>query len=152
MACAPQSSQVETRNIMGMDIQFDARPGDIEIMPDMMIGFSMAFAQRDAAFMQKYVTDDFRWHMNFVDGGPEGKTLSSMPEVMTYLAARDEAWENGVYTDHHFYAASDKVFHTYHLKGSRVDTGGFEVNGVDIYTLQGGKIATKDSYWKRGPF
>lgn len=63
---------------MGMKIPFDASPGNIDVLPQLMIDFSLAFAAGDAEALEKLVSSDFVWHMNYTENEPAGRTVRDL--------------------------------------------------------------------------
>jgi len=148
-ACQPKTPTQAVRNIMGMEISFDVSAGDLGQVEQLMTDFGKAFALRDRAGLIAVTTSDFVWYQNTMVDGPQGRAVQGVDALLAVLEARQKDWSDVRYTDNHFYATAEKIIHTYHVTGTDLDTGPFEVNGMDIYTIRDGKIAVKDSYWKR---
>ena len=47
------------------------------------------------------------------------------------------------------YHCGERIFMTYRASGAFHATGPFDVRAVDIYTFRHGKLASKDTYWKK---
>ena len=53
------------------------------------------------------------------------------------------------FTESQQYQCGNRTFTTYRAQGEFHTTGPFDVRAVDIYTFQGGKLASKDTYRKK---
>jgi ketosteroid isomerase-like protein len=154
MACQPVKMTPpikvsETRTVMGMKVLFDVSSGNLAEVEQLMSDFGRAFATLDGDGLRKITSEDFVWYQNTMDEGPTGRKLEGVDAMLGFLRNRAGQWSEVRYTDNEFYATSSKIIHTYHVMGIDLETGAFDANGMDIYTLRDGKIAVKDSYWKR---
>ena len=47
------------------------------------------------------------------------------------------------------YQCGNRTFTTYQAQGEFCTTGPFDLRAVDFYTFQDGKLASKDTHWKK---
>jgi ketosteroid isomerase-like protein len=111
--------------------------------------FGKAFNKGDVDGILACVTDDFEWRLFEGPDGPDAQILRGRDEVRAALAARSETYKNMRFSETEVLFADDHVIGRFRATGEYADGTPIDVRGVDIYDLRDGKIAVKDSYWKK---
>ena len=81
--------------------------------------------------------------------GFDGASEEPPAEVRQALQDRDKSVRNVRFSETAMTIAGDKVIGTFRLTGERADGSPCDWRGCDLYEVRDGKIAYKDSYWKR---
>jgi ketosteroid isomerase-like protein len=97
--------------------------------------FGKAFNRGDIDGILACVTDDFEWRLAEGPDAPDGKVVKGKEAVRQALEDRDREIAEMRFSE----TATGKT-----RDGQPIDR-----RGVDIYRIEGGKIALKDSYWKQ---
>ena len=118
-----------------------------DAVDDLFRRFGKAFNKADVEEIAACVTDDFEWRLN-AGGSPSGAVLKGKDGLRAYFGNRSKAHREARYSEARIHRAGDKLFGTFRVTG--IDHAGkpFDRYGIDLYELQDGKIALKDSYLK----
>jgi len=123
-----------------------AKDGDLAT-PALMEAISAAFNSRDVDRIASFFTEDATFCLA---RGPEpvGRTLKGRETIRKALADRfkvipDMRWEH---KEHIF--LGNRAVSVWTVKGRSADGELLNYQGCDIYTIRGGKIFAKDTYWK----
>lgn len=116
---------------------------------DLMKRFGRAFNKANVDGILDCVTDDFEWRLASGPDAPDGRVARGREAVREALAERDAALGAVRFSEAEVAMAGDRVLGTFRVTGTYADGTPLDLRGVDIYTLRDGRIATKDSYWKR---
>tara|TARA_B100001121_G_C18546662_1_gene553361 strand:+ start:67 stop:453 length:387 start_codon:yes stop_codon:yes gene_type:complete len=111
--------------------------------------FGKAFNQGDIEGILECVTEDFQWRLAEGPNAPDGKVVSGKDEVRAALQERDLATKEMRFSETCIHFTGEKVFGCFRATGEMNDGTLVDQRGIDIYTFRDGKIAVKDSYWKR---
>jgi len=115
----------------------------------LMRAFGKAFNAGNVDGILACVTDDFEWRMAEGPDAPWGRVVRGREEVRQALQDRDKSVRNVRFSETAMTIAGDKVIGTFRLTGERADGSPCDWRGCDLYEVRDGKIAYKDSYWKR---
>lgn len=116
---------------------------------DLMARFGRAFVQGDRAALAETVTDDFTWHLHEGAEAPHAKTVVGVDAALGVIEWRKANWSDLRYSDVDFRCGDEHVTQTFQVSGTDENGQGFDVRAVDLYTVLDGRVASKDSYWKR---
>ena len=104
----------------------------------------------DVAGTEACVTGDFAWIFYEGPDSPDGKIIEGVAAARAAVVARGRSLKNGIrFTESERFPSGDKIFSTYRAQGEFIDAGPFDVRAVDIYSFRDGKLARKDTYWKK---
>ena len=112
--------------------------------------FRVAFAKADKDMFAEILTSDFEWHQHYGDknDAPTGRVLQGIDALMEELHWRRQNWSDVKFENMEERAAGDMILQTFVISGTDPD-GPFHAKAVDIYPIVDGRIARKDTYWKR---
>jgi len=110
--------------------------------------FGRAFNRGDIDGILACVTDNFEWRLAAGPDAPDGRIVRGKEEVRAALEARDRDIAEMRFSETEVSIAGDKVFGSFRATGRKRDGTPIDVRGLDIYRIENGKIALKDSYWK----
>jgi ketosteroid isomerase-like protein len=111
--------------------------------------FGKAFNRGDIDGILACVTDDFEWRLAEGPDAPDGKVVRGKEAVRAALEDRDRAIAEMRFSETQLTVAGDTVFGSFRAVGKTRDGKPIDRRGLDIYRIRDGKIALKDSYWKR---
>ncbi len=115
-----------------------------------LAAFSKAFNGNDVAATAEMVTDDFVWVFYEGPDSPDGRILRGPAAACAAVVERSEQLKVPIrFIEVEQYDCGDRIFATYRAQGEFHATGPFDVRAVDIYTFRDGKLASKDTYWKK---
>ena len=121
-----------------------------EVTAEVLQAFADAWNRHDAEALMSFMTDDCVFEAS---GGPEtwgtryvGRDAVRAGYAEVWSTFPDAHWGNA----RHF-VAGDRGVSEWTFTGTRTDGSRVEVNGCDLFTFQGGKIAVKNSYRKNCP-
>ncbi len=115
-----------------------------------LAAFSKAFNGNDVASTEALVTADFVWIFYEGPDSPNGRILRGAAAACAAVVERSELLKVPIhFSESQQYQCGNRTFTTYRAQGEFHTTGPFDVRAVDIYTFQGGKLASKDTYWKK---
>ena len=120
-------------------------PAEIMVL---MKRFGKAFNKADVDGILACVTDDFEWRLAAGPDAPDGRIVRGKDEVRAALEERDREFAEMRFSETEVSIAGDKVFGSFRATGKKRDGTPIDMRGLDIYRVEGGKIALKDSYWK----
>jgi ketosteroid isomerase-like protein len=115
----------------------------------LMKAFGRAFNAGDIDGILACVTPDFEWRLAEGPDAPWGRVVRGAEEVRRMLADRGKAMRNVRFSETEMAVYGDRVIGTFRLTGERSDGTACDWRGLDHYVVRDGKIACKDSYWKR---
>jgi ketosteroid isomerase-like protein len=120
---------------------------DVPVTESLMREISAAFNSRDVDRIVSYFNDDAVFCLA---RGPEpaGRTLRGKEMIRKTLADRfkvipDMRWDHKQYI-----LAGSRAISVWTVRGKGSDGEDLNYQGCDIYEFRGGKIQTKDTYWK----
>jgi ketosteroid isomerase-like protein len=107
-----------------------------------------AFNAHDLDAVMSFFTDDCVLEM---PRGPHawGRRLEGREDVRSGLASRFAGIPDVHYGDDRHWVSGDRGCSEWLLTGTTTQGERVEVRGCDLFEFRGGKIARKDSYWKR---
>ena len=111
--------------------------------------FGKAFNKGDVDAILECVTDDFEWRLAEGDEAPDGKIVKGKEAVRAALEERDRTTKSMRFSETSVHFAGETVIGCFRATGEMTDGSNVDQRGVDIYEFRDGKIAVKDSYWKR---
>ena len=111
--------------------------------------FGKAFNKGDIEGILECVTEDFQWRLAEGPDAPDGKVVSGKDAVRAALQERDLTTKEIKFSETSIHFTEEKVFGCFRATGKLNDGTVVDQRGIDIYTFRDGKIAVKDSYWKR---
>ena len=118
----------------------------------LMNAFKRAFGKADRDAFAEVVTDDFKWHMHWYlpdDPQPTGNIVTGPDAVMAEVAWRAANWSDVRFEGVEERFVDDLVVQTFRISGTDHAGERFEVDAVDLYRIVDGRLALKDTYWKR---
>jgi ketosteroid isomerase-like protein len=116
---------------------------------EVLKAFGRAFNKGDVDAILDCVTDDFEWRLAEGPDAPDGKIVKGKHAVREALAERDRTVKSMRFSETSVHFAGDTVIGCFRATGEMADGSAIDKRGVDIYAFRDGKIALKDSYWKR---
>ena len=120
-----------------------------EAVMELLRRFGKAFNRADIDGILDCVTDDFEWRLADGPDAPDGKIIRGKEAVRQALEARDREIAEMRFSETSVTIAGDTVFGAFRATGTTRDGRAIDRRGIDVYRVRGGKIALKDSYWKR---
>lgn len=121
-----------------------------EVTVETLQAFADAWNRRDVAALMSFMTDDCIFEAS---AGPSvyGLRYAGREEVQAgyadvFASFPDAHWGNARHFVHGNRGVSEWTF-----TGTRKDGSRVEVNGCDLFTFDGGRIAVKNSYRKNRP-
>ncbi len=115
-----------------------------------LAAFSKAFNGNDVAATAELVTADFVWIFYEGPDSPDGRVLRGPAAACAAVVERSSQLKIPIrFTESKQYHCGERIFATYRAMGEFHGTGPFDVRAVDIYTFRDGKLASKDTYWKK---
>lgn len=111
--------------------------------------FGKAFNRGDIDGILACVTDDFEWRLAAGPDAPDGRIVRGREAVRAALEERDREIAEMRYSETEVTVAGDKVFGSFRATGRRHDGRAIDMRGLDVYRIRDGRIALKDTYWKR---
>jgi ketosteroid isomerase-like protein len=114
----------------------------------LMKRFERAFVTGDVPGVIACVTDDIEWHLPEGPNPPDGVVVRGRNDFEAFLADRIRSTSELSYTEFSYQVFGTTVIQRYLVQGHFPTRGPFSAYGLDVYTLRGGLIATKDAYWK----
>ena len=111
--------------------------------------FGKAFNAGDVDGILACVTDDFEWRLAEGPDAPDARVVRGKEEVRQALRERDARFRSVRFSETEVFVADDQVIGRFRATGSYATGAPLDVRGVDLYTIRDGRIAVKDSYWKR---
>jgi ketosteroid isomerase-like protein len=151
-ACAVQQENGEAvlnDKVFGMSLDYDLRPASLADTRRVMNAFTTAYVAGDRAGLVSVLSDDFVWYVHDGTVIPRGEAHRGVDGLLSVLNQRADDWSEVIYSDIEFHASGNKVFQQFRVRGLDNKKGAFDSYGIDIYIIRDGKIASKDSYWKR---
>jgi len=132
----------------------EAEPLD-QPVPDieLMNRFRAAYAAIDAEELRRLLAADFEWRLDWFEAERPmhtGKILLGVDAMVGELQRRRRLWSQVRFRHIKEKFLPGFVVQTFVISGVDEASGPFEVSAVDLYTVNGGLISTKDTYWKRG--
>ncbi len=137
-----------TDSSMGIAVQYDFRPQSAKEVQEILTQFFIGFQTLDKQSLSSVLTDDFVWY--FKEGeDAKGYQIRGADGVIANLTKRKGEWKNVKYTNNSISGTPETIFQSYTVDYDDLDGNHVSANGIDIYKLREGKIASKDSYWKQ---
>jgi ketosteroid isomerase-like protein len=119
-----------------------------EVTLEFLDAFSDAFNQHDVDGILSFMTDDPVFEAS---AGTEIKGEVARGRGAVRRAFQDvfDTFSDARWSDPKHFIAGDRAVSEWVFSGTRKDGTRVEVQGCDIFTLRGGKIAIKNSYRKQ---
>lgn len=119
----------------------------------LMATFGAAFRAGDADAAIACLAEDFTWHLPTGSGDPRGDVLEGREAVRRYLRARFAAQASGghgvTFSDSRMEIFGDVVLLRYRVRGTAEDGRAVDAAGLDVFRAAGGRLVSKDAYWKQ---
>jgi ketosteroid isomerase-like protein len=120
---------------------------DVRTDPSFLADFAAAWNAHDVERLMTFMADDCEFRTS---AGPEacgaravGRDAVRAAFAKVFDRIRDARWSN----DRHV-VAGDRGLSEWRLTGRAADGTAIDVDGVDVFTFLGGRIALKDSFLK----
>lgn len=114
--------------------------------------FARAFFRRDLEALSRCTTDAFEWRFAIGRDDPDGRIYRGVAGIETGYAERDALLQDVRYDDVSTTALADgRTLMEYRVTGRFVGGPAFDFRGVEIFVVDGGRVALKDVYWKQHP-
>ena len=109
--------------------------------------FAKGWNQHDVDYLMTFMSDDCVFETT---AGPEvcGKRYVGRERVREAFARVFKIFPDAKFSDARHFVAGDRGVSEWIFTGTPADGKKVEVNGCDLFTFRGGKIARKDSYFK----
>ena len=121
-----------------------------DVTPEFLQAFADAWNRHDADALMSFMTDDcvFDASAGAAECGTRyvGREAVQAGYAEVWSVFPDATWSNA----RHF-VQGDRGVSEWKFTGTRTDGSRVEVNGCDLFTFRGGKIAVKNSYRKNRP-
>lgn len=114
-----------------------------------MNAFGAAYIASDANGVVECLADDFIWSLPTGEGDPQGQVLRGKEAVRAFLLERFAQEHALVFSDGRREFIGDMVLSRYRVRGTSADGRKIDAMGLDVYRVAGGKIHSKDAYWKQ---
>ena len=111
--------------------------------------FGKAFNAGDVDGILACVTDDFEWRLASGPDAPDGRIVRGKDAVRRALAERDAQIRSVRFSETEVFVVEGQVIGRFRATGVYASGAPLDIRGVDLYTIRDGRIAVKDSYWKR---
>ena len=121
-----------------------------EVDTDFLQAFADAWNRHDVDALMSFMTQDCVFEAS---AGPDvcGTRHAGREAVRAAFAEVWRTFPDAHWGDAKHFVAGDRGVSEWTFTGTRSDGGRVEVNGCDIFTFRGGKIAVKNSYRKNRP-
>ncbi len=117
---------------------------------DHLKAFGKAFNSNDIMATAELVTEGFVWAFYAGPNSPDARILRGPAEACAAVVERSNQLKVPIrFIESEQHQCGDMIFSTYRALGEFHSTGPFDVRAVDIYTLRGDRLASKDTYWKK---
>ena len=115
---------------------------------DLLVSFCDAFNRHDLDALMAHMTEDCIFNAS-AGSEQQGRRYVGRDAVRggfadVFAKFPDSQWEEGQH-----WVSGDRGVSEWVFRGTRLDGTRVEVNGCDLFTFQGGKIAVKDSFRKQ---
>ena len=120
---------------------------------EFMTRFRTAYGAIDAAALKIILAPNFEWHLNWFPADnpvPTGKILRGLDAMIAELHLRKRSWSMVRFQGLQERFLPGLVVQTFTISGIDQNGRAFEVAAVDLYTIESGLMAKKDTYWKFG--
>jgi ketosteroid isomerase-like protein len=112
--------------------------------------FAGAYFSKDQDRLAEAITEDAEWHFAFGPDAPHGRVRRGLDGFMQGMAENDAIFEHLRFNDVAIRPfGHDQIVMTYLVEGRRRDGEDFTLRGVELITVQSGRLALKDVYWKQ---
>jgi len=109
--------------------------------------FARALFKNDMDALYQVVTENFVWRYH--DGLSPERVLTGRDAIQDHIAERKTFFSSSRFHDVVYYHLSETSFMTFRVSETVRDTGEQrEQQGIERYTFEDGKLATKDVYRK----
>lgn len=125
------------------------QPADRRSTLALLRTFGKAFNAGDIDEILACVTDDFEWRLASGPDAPDGRIVRGKDAVRQALRERQAEIREIRFSETEVFIADDQVIGRFRATGTYATGQPIDVRGVDLYTVRDGRIAVKDSYWKR---
>lgn len=115
----------------------------------LMAAFGRAWGKGDVDGILACVTEDFEWRQAVGPEAPWGRHVRGKEALRRALAERDETFANLRYSDNRVEVFGERIVQTFRISGTLPGGEPADWRGCDLYQVRDGKLAYKDSYWKR---
>ena len=114
---------------------------------DLLDAFADAWNRHDLDALMSMMTDDCVFEAS-AGPGVDGQRAEGKPAVRAAFAAVFDAFPDAHWASPRHFIAGDRAVSEWTFSGTRKDGTRVQVNGCDLFTFSGGKIAIKNSYRK----
>ncbi|MEZ5729810.1 MAG: nuclear transport factor 2 family protein [Burkholderiaceae bacterium] len=115
-----------------------------------MARFGKAYFRKDPALLAEVLTEDAQWHFAFGVDVPDGRVRRGVAGFMQGIDENAALFETLRFEDTRCRWLDDAtIVMTYQVRGRERGGSEFALRGVELITLQDGRIARKDVFWKQ---
>jgi ketosteroid isomerase-like protein len=123
---------------------------DDDAAAEVMRRFGRAYFSKDAAQLRGVITEDAEWHFAFGEDAPDGRVRRGIDGFMRGMAENDAMFERLRFGDVRCRAlGGDDLVMTYLVDGQWRNGPAFQLRGVELIAVRGGRVARKDVFWKQ---
>ncbi|MDH3315839.1 MAG: nuclear transport factor 2 family protein [Gammaproteobacteria bacterium] len=121
-----------------------------EVTVEFLQAFADAWNRHDVDELMSFMTDDCVFESS-AGGDVCGIRYKGASEVRAGFSKAWESLPDAKWSDARHFVSGDRGVSEWIFSGTQADGKRIEVNGCDIFTFRGGKIAVKNSYRKNRP-
>ncbi len=109
-----------------------------------------AFARGDLDGMVDCLGEDFVWTLPTGHGDPQGQVVRGKAAARAVLAQRffEDRAHAPVFSDTALEVAGELAILRFRVRAVGPDGAKVDTHGVELYRVTGGKIRSKEAYWK----
>ncbi len=119
-----------------------------EVTLEFLDAFAEAFNRHDVDGILSFMTDEPVFEAS-AGPGIKGEVARGRDAVRRAFQDVFDTFSDARWSDPKHFIAGDRAVSEWVFSGTRIDGTRVEVQGCDIFTLRGGKIAIKNSYRKQ---
>lgn len=122
----------------------------VQVTPQVLQGFADAWNRHDVDALMSFMTDDCVFETS---AGPEacGARYAGREAVRAAYADVWATFADARWGDARHFVQGDRGVSEWTFTGTKANGTRVEVNGCDLFTFRGGRIAVKNSYRKNRP-
>lgn len=121
---------------------------DIEAQ-EVMARFGRAYFSKQAERVAEVITEDAEWHFAFGSDAPDGRVRRGVAGFMQGTAENDALFERLRFDNVVIRGlGADQIVMTYLADGKHRGGEPFALRGIELITVQDGRVHRKDVFWK----
>lgn len=105
--------------------------------------FATAFVAGDEQGLTKCLTEKFEWNL------PTGICYKGRAAAIEVMVARAKLKDGPKFSNSRIEVFGDTIVQRYNVAVLAADGKRVELEGLDVYKIESGCLATKDAYWKQ---